>query len=320
MSGLFENAIGSIRVGIQDYGSPEDHRHISAVRNYYAGILLLAKAVLIHRYPHEDPDNLIASNLKPVRQPNGTVNYIPASRTTIDFATIGRRFDDLGIVFDHKLLKGLNTIRNEVEHKFSSLTRTAIVEAIAKGFPVTAQLLKLMDEDPVKVLGDEWKEMLKSRNLFDLELEQCVDTLEDVEWISGTISYANLVCNHCESNLVMQADPENALQNEAELRCRSCGAELEVEDVIEKTIDDVLGIEAYIRKKDAGEDGPIYDCPSCDRATFIDFENQCANCGEIPDSAGSCAICSETFSTDYMLHNPDATLCGYHQYQMDKDD
>jgi hypothetical protein len=73
MSELFESAVGSIRIGVQDYRSPDDHRHISAVRNCYAGILLLAEEVLARRFPNEDPDNLIAANLKPVAAPNGTV-------------------------------------------------------------------------------------------------------------------------------------------------------------------------------------------------------------------------------------------------------
>jgi hypothetical protein len=320
MSGLFDNAVGSIRMGVQDYRSADDHRHISAVRNYYAGILLLAKEVLIRRFPNEDPDKLIASNLKPVAGPNGSVEYIPASHATIDFVTIGRRFDDLGIVFEHKLLQGLNRIRNDVEHKFSSLGRTAIVEAIAKGFPAAGQLFRLIDEDPVIALGDEWQEMLHNRALFDAELAECDKTFDEVEWVSDTVSAAKLVCPECSSNLVQQMDPANVAQEEMELSCRACGAALDNGDVIEATVDDALGAEAYIRAKDAGEDGPIFDCPECQRTCFIDLENRCANCGYFPHASEGCAICGEAFPLAELLSNPEMMLCSYHQWQMDKDD
>ncbi len=73
----------------------------------------------MRRFPNEDPDKLIASNLKPVAGQNGMVNYVPAGQTTINFVTIGRRFKDLGIPFDKKLLDGFNRIRNDGEHKSS---------------------------------------------------------------------------------------------------------------------------------------------------------------------------------------------------------
>jgi hypothetical protein len=109
ISTLFDNAIGGFRMGVQDYQSSDQHRHISAVRNFYAGILLLAKEVLVRRFPNEDPDTLLASNLKPVAGANGTIEMVPATKATIDFETIGRRFNDLDVRFDHKSLKKLNT-------------------------------------------------------------------------------------------------------------------------------------------------------------------------------------------------------------------
>ena len=320
MSALLDNAIASIRIGVQDYSSPESHRHLSAVRNYYAGILLLAKAVLVRRFPNQDPDILLAAKLKPQAGVNGTVEIVPEGRTTIDFQTLGRRFDDLGIPFDHKLLAELNRIRNDIEHRFSPIGRSAIVEAIAKGFPAAGQLLRLLGEDPASLLGDEWSEMLQTQGLFIAELKGCQKTLEAIDWRSGTVADAKLVCTECESNLVQQADPHNTGQDEAELSCRACGAQLDVGDVIDKTVDDVLGAEAYLRVKDAGEDGPYYDCPDCGKATFIDFEGACANCGFTYTSEGRCAACHATIPVPDMLDDPDRTLCSYHQYLIEKDD
>jgi hypothetical protein len=320
ISELFKNAIGSIRMGVQDYGSSDEHRHISAVRNFYAGILLLAKEVLVRRFPNEDPDTLLASNLKPVVGCNGTVQMIPASQKTIDFETIGRRFKDLGIPLQHASLKRLNTIRNDVEHKYTTLKRNAIVEAIAEGFPVTGQLFRLIGENPVTALGNEWQVMLETRDLFDAELAECRITVAPIEWRSSTVESNKLICSECESALVEQIDPSNSDQDATELCCRACGAQLETGDVIEKTVEDALGAEAYMRHKDAGEDGPIYGCPECDKDTYIDFEDACANCGHSMDSSGGCAICGEPFPLADLLFDPDMTLCSYHQHVMNKDD
>jgi hypothetical protein len=47
MNTLFDNAIQSIQLGIEDYEHNDPMRALSAVRNFYAGTLLLAKEVLV---------------------------------------------------------------------------------------------------------------------------------------------------------------------------------------------------------------------------------------------------------------------------------
>ncbi len=42
MSEIFENAVTSIILGIEDFKHGSDERMLSAARNYYAGLLLLA--------------------------------------------------------------------------------------------------------------------------------------------------------------------------------------------------------------------------------------------------------------------------------------
>ena len=45
MSDLFNNAVASIRMGVEDYTNKDGNRALSAVRNFYSGVLLLAKEV-----------------------------------------------------------------------------------------------------------------------------------------------------------------------------------------------------------------------------------------------------------------------------------
>lgn len=55
MSALFHNAVTSIRMGIEDFQTGDDDRMISSARNYYAGLLLLAKECLVRAAPDADP-------------------------------------------------------------------------------------------------------------------------------------------------------------------------------------------------------------------------------------------------------------------------
>jgi len=47
MSGLFENMVQSIQLGVEDYQVNDPKRASSAVRNFHAGVLLLFKEVLV---------------------------------------------------------------------------------------------------------------------------------------------------------------------------------------------------------------------------------------------------------------------------------
>jgi hypothetical protein len=61
MSELLRNALDSIALGIEDYQANDPKRAISAVRNFYAGALLLAKEVLARAAPDANPDNILGA-------------------------------------------------------------------------------------------------------------------------------------------------------------------------------------------------------------------------------------------------------------------
>jgi hypothetical protein len=75
-SALFDNAMSTIRMGIEDYAQDKPERSLSAVRNFYAGLLLLAKEVLVRRVPNADPDEVIGAKYKPVPDGAGGVEHI----------------------------------------------------------------------------------------------------------------------------------------------------------------------------------------------------------------------------------------------------
>ena len=113
MPDLFENAVQSIKLGVEDYLANDPPRALSAVRNFYAGLLLLAKEVLVRAVPDAEESEIIAARYKPVPDGSGGVKYVAASQRTIDLMTIGYRFKDFGLTINHVALKDLSRIRND---------------------------------------------------------------------------------------------------------------------------------------------------------------------------------------------------------------
>ena len=153
MDPLFQNAINSIQLGLEDYRANDPKRALSAVRNFYAGTLLLAKEALRRAAPDADIEEILSARYKPVPDGTGGVKY-EGSTNTIDFQQIEERFKDFGIPVKTTSLKDLNRIRSDIEHLYSNAPHQKVREAIAKAFPFVADLFRVMDEDPHKVLGE----------------------------------------------------------------------------------------------------------------------------------------------------------------------
>jgi len=268
MTGLFENAIQSIQLGIEDYQANDPKRAVSAVRNFYAGTLLLAKEVLIRHAPEADPDEVIGARYKPVPDGEGGVLFSPASSQTIDFATIGERFRDFGLAIDQSALNDLNRIRNDLEHYFSEKSHDAVREAIAKAFPVVAQLFRLIDEAPHESLGGSWQVMLDVREVYVRELDACRSSFAKVDWPANILADAQFSCPDCQSDLVEQKDADNASYESLDCRCRLCGHEFQAEEAVEIALETLFNTESYIAMTDGG-DQPVQTCPECGLNAYL---------------------------------------------------
>lgn len=319
MSAMFQNAVAAIRMGIEDYALDRPERSLSAVRNFYAGVLLLAKEALVRRAPLADPDAVIGARYKPIPDGLGGITYVPDSRTTIDFTTLGKRFKDFGLEIDRAALTELSDIRNQVEHRFTNKPSQVVREIIAKAFPVTAQLFRLAGEDPRVQLGEAWTSMLEARALYEQELERCRKTLEAVEWRSATVAEAHLRCDDCGSDLIAQSDPLNTDQANMALLCQACGAAPTVDVVILESVERALEADAYIRMKDTGESGPVFECPACGEEAYIDFEDGCALCGEAVQWE-NCMVCHSRIPLEDALAGFDEGVCSYCAHIATKDD
>ena len=193
-------------------------------------------------------------------------------------------------------------------------------EAIARAFPLTVQLFRIIGEDPRSLLGEVWPTMLEARDLYQAELNRCRQTLNAVNWHSPTVEQAGLRCTECSSALVEQRDPSNEHQESMHLTCAGCGDDLENDAVLVEAVDRALGAEAYTRFKDTFESGPIFDCPNCSNAAYIDTENACAVCGETYEWETECARCYADISLEDALAGFDNGLCSYCTNLLEKDD
>lgn len=318
MPSLFENAIASIRMGVEDLRQQDADRDMSSVRNFYAGVLLLAKEAIIRQAPNADPSLVIGAKMKPIPDGNGGIEMEQVGHTTVDFQQITERAKSFGVALDHKALKELNSIRNDIEHHYTSESSTAIRAAVSKGFPIVASLCRQMDEDPIMLLGETWTTMLETKEMYDKELLEAKQTLARIAWYSASVSQAQLNCSECQSELLEQTDPQNESQDLIEFRCKTCGANPELADVIEATVEKLYGADAYVRYKDAFEEGPIYDCPACQRTCLIEGEDGCANCSEPLDYEDECKFCGNGISIQDFLDGLDDGQCSYCSYRMEK--
>ena len=319
-NGLFKNAVESIQLGVEDYQIEDDpKRAVSAVRNFYAGVLLLAKEVLARKASEADLEDVIHASYKPVSDGNGGVAFKPASRKTIGFATIRTRFKDFGLpikLFKLSVLNDLNAVRNDLEHYYSDKPREQVREVIARSFPLVSSLLRSINEAPKEVLGDNWQVMLDVKDVYDQELKACRKTFEKVEWYAKFFSDAELVCLQCQSRLVEQIDPANADHENLICRCNLCGNRFSAKEATECVLETRFQWESYVATTDGG-DQPLHTCPECHSKTYLvtDANIGCAWCGFV---LGRCTLCSNELTPETV--SLDTSLCTGCENLMSEDD
>lgn len=314
---LFKNARDAIDMGITDYSAGSPTRAASGVRNFYSGVLLLAKYVLAAKAPAADIMTVIGKHFEPVPGEDGDVKYVRKGHRTIDFEEIGERFRAFGIEIDQRALKDLNRIRTDLEHFYTSEDPEVIREVMAKAFPVAISLFHLAGKVPRDELGTTWDAMIKIQAVYEKELARCRSTFRNVEWRSETLADAPYNCPRCHSDLVIQEDPQWSKSQDADVRCLACGARIDPQEAMERALELHFEAESYIAAMEGGE-GPIGTCPDCGVDTYIltDHEVGCANCGLVLGECGRCHTGLNPWNVDTEKHR----LCSYCADLFNKDD
>ncbi len=320
---LLDNAVNSIQLGLEDIQDEDERRIISAVRNLYAGVLLLAKEVLRRLSPEGSGEVLIREQRKASRDENGQITFVGVGKKTIGREKIERTFKDLQIAVDLSNLKRLAEIRNDVEHLHPRHAHSLMREAAADAMPVIRDLVVVeLQDDPAELLGsDIWSFLLDQAQVFEKEQIACRSTFDSIDWGFETLaeSLSKFRCPNCSAALLRNGDQTATNPVDLQLVCSKCGNEADVHEVVEQAIDLMFGSESHRLIMDGG-DSLVEACPECGLETYVVGENACVNPGcWFSLETLKCCICEEPLSLeDYKFGS--GTLCGYHAYVLSKDD
>jgi len=318
MTEVYENAIASIKLGISDYQSNDEARPISAVRNFYSGVLLLGKQCLLNEVPEAEPMEVLASRFAPVPDGDGGVEYEPKGQRTIDLSELRERFGAFEIKWPPGNIKSLQKIRNEFEHYHSPAPKEAIRQAIAECFPIVQGFFELLGENPAEALGEAWEVMLSEEQFYTQQKVECDQSFSAMHWHGGRSNADQIQCSACGSSLICQDDPNNSDPASTAGRCRACDAAFTAEQTIEMIVAGEFGADSHMAAME-GQEGPVYDCPECGLGTYVSNEafNICFFCEF--DVGGECARCGDGLTVLNQSVN-NASLCDYCYHMSSKDD
>ncbi|MDW9817159.1 hypothetical protein GOB25_19200 [Sinorhizobium meliloti] len=309
MSELFDNAIHSIKLGIEDYQSSDDRRPISALRNFYAGVLLLGKECLLQAAPNADPMQVLASRYVPGLDDDGNLLIGPKGQTTIDLQELRERFGTFGLKWPDGNIKELQKLRNDFEHFHSKAPKESIRQAIAACFPLVVGFFAILEIGPASALGTTWDVMLAEKAFFEKQKRECDATLEKLPWWDHVWDSSHFQCTACSSSLIYQEDTGNSDPAMVRGRCKACDQEYSEEETTEMIVQSLFGADDYIAAKDGGEQ-VINHCPECSVEAYVESSEftGCFFCDySINDE---CARCSAALTVaTQSVNNPH--LCDY---------
>lgn len=316
MSEIFDNAITSIVLGIEDFETGTEARMLSAARNYYAGLLLLAKECLVRAAPEADAMEVIGAKFRPKPDGDGGVDHEVVGYTTVDLTQLKARFRDFKLPWPDADINKLQRFRNELEHYHLKEPVSALGEAIASSFPMVVDFFDILGEDPHSDLADVWDTILAQHDAFEKVQKLCLASLESVGWPAVTSDLGRMACPNCGSSLIGQSDPSNDDHEQVVGKCHQCGHEIDFEEMMEMVVAASYEIDAYTLAKE-GMDSPIAECPLCSATAYVDNGEVsiCFACGET--IASDCDHCGTRIdANEYNHDHPE--LCSYCAYKWEK--
>lgn len=316
MTAIFENAIASIQLGVEDFQDGSDARMLSAARNYYAGLVLLAKECLIRAAPDADPMEVIGVKYEPVPNGNGGVDIEVVGYSTIDLGQIKARFNRFKLQWPGANFDKLQKLRNNLEHYHLQEPIGVLKEAIAASFPMIVDFMSALGEDPQEILGSAWVTILDETSSFTKVQESCLNSLHAINWPGPTIKLDRISCSNCASSLVGQKNRDNTSIDSVEAKCYRCGQEFDPEQLAEMVVLAAFEIDDYISAKE-GLAAVIGTCPNCRADSYVE-QGQISVCYYCRESiAEICYRCGN--AVDLNEYNPETpTLCSYCSHQWER--
>ncbi|MFO1052755.1 MAG: hypothetical protein U1F36_11120 [Planctomycetota bacterium] len=302
----------SVQLGVEDFGTGNPDRWLSAVRNLHAGILLLFKESLRRLSPPGTDDVLVRERVVPALK-GGAVSFVGQGKKTASTEQIRERFAALDIVADWKRVDRVAKVRNEIEHHFTTANEETLRGLLSDCFLVVRNfMVTTLKVDPAEALGaDTWSTMLTVSEVVEQEREDCAGAIAAVEWVSDAVAAAiyELACAECGSLLMRPttSDPPD-------VTCRACGAKEVHEEIVERALREHFALESYRACKE-GCSPPLIACPYCEREAYVVDEQRCAACGESCEHV--CFMCDMQIPVEELS---DGNLCGWCANSLAKDD
>jgi len=318
MNTLLTNAIESIQIGTEDYLSDDPRRALSAVRNISAGILLLFKEKLRALSPPDSNEALIKRKILPISDKNGNIQFQGIGKKTVDVSQIIERFRHLNIAIDRITFSKIISIRNDIEHYYTTETSTKLKELLADAFLVIRDFITIqLNESPIELLGlDCWNTLLDVATIYQKELRECEIEKNKVKWGADSIKMLApyLRCGHCKSELIKPINHNNSDFRLIDFHCTSCDRNNSFENIAEDAAAEAFEVDAFISIKDGGEP-PLSNCPDCGRETFLISEGFCIAC-DATLTYTECSICMEPLGSDEQDFEG---LCSYHRWVAERE-
>ena len=314
---LLENAVESIKVGVENYQQGDHGRLLASVRDIHAGILLLYKEALRRLSPANSVEALVKAKILPKRDAQGNISFVGEGKKTVDVQQIRERFTSLGIMTDWTRFDRITNVRNEVEHYYTNTSKRALQGLVADAFVVIRNFIATqLQEDPLTLLGDEtWKAMLDVTEVHEAEREECIKALKAFHWRSAALDQGvlEITCNACSSDLIRPVSTETGFHYAMQLECRACGNTTAAKDFAPEAIKSALAGAMFSSQR--GGEVPYTICPECGAEAYVIAEECCALCGESAER--TCNRCCCPIPAEELASSP---LCGYCDYVMSKDD
>lgn len=326
---LRENALTSIRLGVEDFercrhpeGDPA--RALSAIRNLFAGVLLLFKYKIATCV--DDPADAAAlifnpPEVLPRSDGAGGIDWAPVGKfktTTIDVGTIQKRFEAFEIYVDWDVIETLQACRNHLEHLHPAHTLGEVADFVAELFPVLRDFIQTeLGESPAAILGDAWQLMLLHHRFFVDTTHQCEEAWAEACVPKGMEPWLKeCKCPECASALLAPAqenldagDTVESNDDRFQATCIACGCVVLIAQLM---IDAVEKAHSYDPRD--GDEPLLERCNQCGRNTFLINEQSCLWCAAELEYT-ECEMCDESLGQE---DQDNGGLCSYHAHSYEK--
>lgn len=264
---ILNNAISAIQIGLEDFKSTDNRRANSALRNIFAGILLLFKEKLSRLSPEDSDEVLIKQTILPSFDENKILHFKGKGTKTVDVQQIKERFKEFRIIVDWKVFDEINKLRNNIEHYYTEEPSHVVNEIISKSFKIIRDFcLDYLGEEPIGIFGGaSWAIFLETDEIYEAEKSASLNSLSQVNWSFETLKNASehVRCPSYSSDLIhIGTIKKYEIGERLFLTCKACQNEFDFDEVLEDCISEELEGAAHIAIMDGG-DSPYTDCPEC---------------------------------------------------------